>query len=105
MSKRETLDVDQIAATATQVDSIVSSLESESLVTIAIHIFFHLHNGDRGLDIPQLAAETGLSRVVVKSAIETLVTLGKIHPLIDNPNIFTINGGNDVSSKINSDPR
>ncbi len=90
-------EVDRIAKTSTQLDEFLSNLPTDSLKTIGIRIFLQLLDGPRGLDVPSLALETGLTRKSVKFAIDLLVESGRINPLEDNANKFemSMNGANN----------
>lgn len=89
--------IDEIAETAIQLDKFLVNLPTESLKTIGIRVFLQLLDGPRGLDVPSLALETGLTRKSVKFAIDLLVESGRINPLEDNANKFemSMNGANN----------
>lgn len=85
-------EIDRFAITAIQLDQFVAGIQDEDVLTVAIHVFYHLAQGDKGLDVPSLAQGTDLSRNRVRSAINALVANGKIKRLAGNPNRFTLNG-------------
>ncbi len=87
--------VDELAMTSILLDRFIASIETEAVLTVAIHIFYYLIQKDRGLDIPQLSAETGVSRGTVKATITALIADGKIEPYPDNANKLRLvrNGG------------
>lgn len=96
LADEETLtEIDELAMTSTLLDGFIGGIENEPQLTISIHVFYYLIQGDRGLDVPTLSQETGLSRNRVNGAIRALIATGKIKPLADNPNKYTLirNGG------------
>ena len=90
-------EIDELAITSILLDRFIAGIENEAQLTVSIHVFYYLIQGDRGLDVPTLSQETSLSRNRVRSTINALVATGKIKPLADNPNRFALirNGGNN----------
>ncbi len=88
-------EIDELSMTSILLDRFISGIENEAVLTVSIHVFYYLIQGDRGLDVPTLSQETGLSRNRVNGTIRALIATGKIKPLADNPNRFTLirNGG------------